>query len=146
MPYCCHCGNKIEDMDAYCPRCGAAQHVRTLDIGEGLSPRTASILCYIPFAGWIAAIVVLASHKFRHDRRVRFHAFQGLYLFVAWLLVDWVVHPFFRTFPGPHIPINELLQLALLVVWIFMLVKTSQDEQVSLPILGELAEKSLSES
>jgi uncharacterized membrane protein len=29
--------------------------------------------------------------------------------------------------------------------WIFMIVKTSQDEVYKLPILGELAEKSVSE-
>jgi len=104
------------------------------------------VLCYIPFLGWVAAIVVLASHRFRHDRTVRFHAFQGLYLFVAYLLVDWVLAPFFRMLPGLRFPLDKLLGLALLAVWIFMIVKTSQDQTYSLPILGELAQKSAAES
>ena len=62
---------------------------------ESLNPKTASILCYIPWVGWVAAIVVLASDRFRHDRAVRFHAFQGLYLFVAWLIADQVIRPMF---------------------------------------------------
>ena len=62
---------------------------------HGISPRTASLLCYIPILGWIVSIVVLASARFRADSRVRFHAFQGLYLFVAWLIVDWVLGPCF---------------------------------------------------
>jgi uncharacterized membrane protein len=33
-----------------------------------ISPRTASICCYIPGIGWIASIIVLASQKFRKDR------------------------------------------------------------------------------
>jgi len=153
MPYCCKCGTEVADPDVFCGSCGhrqasapAAPPIQT----AGLNSRTASILCYIPFVGWIAAIVVLASEKFRTDRAVRFHAFQGLYLFVAWLIVRWVIRPIpFFFFPGahiPHFPFDLILQLAILGVWIFMLVKVSQDQSYSLPILGELAHKSVSES
>ena len=45
--------------------------------------------------GWVAAIIVLAADRFRHDRILRFHAFQGLYLFVAWLIADHVLGPVF---------------------------------------------------
>ena len=41
--------------------------------------------------GWIAAIIVLASQRFKAMPTVRFHAFQGLYLFVAWLMNDQVL-------------------------------------------------------
>jgi len=110
------------------------------DFAASFSPRTASVLCYLPWIGWVAAIVVLASNTFRNNRTVRFHAFQGLYLFVAWLLVQWVFKPL--SFLGPGTPI---LQLAILAVWIFMIIKTSQEQVYSLPVIGELAEKSLSE-
>ncbi len=148
MAYCCQCGNPVADTDRFCARCGARQPVtpRRVQPMAGLSPRAASVLCYIPFVGWIASIVILASDRFRQDRSVRFHAFQGLYLFVAWLLIDWVVGPFFRLLPGPHFHLDRLLELAVLGVWIFMIIKTSQEQTFSLPILGELAERSLSES
>lgn len=153
MAYCCQCGNPVTDADIYCARCGARQRSAvpfpgSQTIGAGIPPRTASILCYIPFVGWVAAIVVLAADRFRHDRTVRFHAFQGLYLFVAWLFVSWVVSPFMHMIPGPgvHFGISKLLELALLAVWIFMIVKTSQEQVFSLPILGELAARSVSES
>ena len=58
--------------------------------------RTASILCYIPGVGWIMSIIVLASDRFRRDRAVRFHGFQALYLFVAWLIEQQVVGPMLR--------------------------------------------------
>ena len=133
--------------DQYCARCGSRQPLtsRTVDFASGLSPRVASILCYVPWAGWIAAIVVLASNSFRNNRAVRFHAFQGLYLFVAWLIVQWVFRPFSFFMPGPHIPIAAMLQAGLLAVSVFMMVKTGHDEVYSLPVLGELAERSLSE-
>jgi uncharacterized membrane protein len=111
----------------------------------GLSPRTASILCYIPTVGWIAAIIVLAARKFRAEKIVRFHAFQGLYLFAAWLVVQWVVHPVVMTMPEHFVRIDHILEGLILAVSIFMMVKTSHDDAYVLPIIGELAQRSASE-
>jgi uncharacterized membrane protein len=82
---------------------------------------------------------------------VRFHAFQGLYLFVAWLIVDLVLSPFFAMnfFAGgghfSNFALSGLLKLLIFGTWIFMMVKVSHDENFKLPIVGELAEKSVSE-
>jgi uncharacterized membrane protein len=106
-----------------------------------MNPRTASILCYVPAIGWIASIVVLASARFRHDRLVRFHAFQGLYLFVAWLMDDWVLRPVFGWVPGLHF--YQLVEAVLLGMSIFMMVKAAHDEAYALPLFGELAQRSM---
>jgi len=151
MPYCCQCGSSVEARDAYCGKCGARQPASSappVDYLRGVSPRAASLLCYIPILGWIVSIVVLASARFRGDTRTRFHAFQGLYLFVTWLIVDWVLSPMFGyTFGGPpfHQIFPGLLKAVIFGAWIFMIIKTSQDEMYKLPILGDLAEKSVSE-
>ena len=147
MPFCCQCGCQVGDASHYCSKCGAPQAgVRVgADFAAGMSPRTASILCYIPWVGWIAAIVVLASSTFRTNRTVRFHAFQGLYLFVAGLLIKWAFTPLAFFDRGPHIHLAGLLEMAILALWIFMIVKTSQGQVISLPVIVELAEKSLSE-
>lgn len=152
MPYCCQCGNPVATADAFCGVCGGRQPTSAsappIDYMHGMSPRTASLLCYIPILGWIFSIVVLASARFRTDSRVRFHAFQGLYLFVAWLLVDWVLSPMFSfAFLGPpmHQIFPGLMKAVIFVTWIFMMIKTSHDEMYKLPILGDLAEKSVSE-
>ena len=152
MPYCCQCGKSVGNHDAYCGVCGARQPAAAaapaMDYMQGISPRTASLLCYIPILGWIVSIVVLASARFRSDGRVRFHAFQGLYLFVAWLLVDWVLSPMFGfAFWGPpfHQFFPGLMKVIIFGAWIFMIIKTGHDETYKLPILGELAEKSVSE-
>jgi uncharacterized membrane protein len=147
MPYCCKCGNLVGSADIYCAKCGARQSAATPPPPptylSGISPRTASLLCYVPVLGWLAAIIVLASARFRHEPRVRFNAFQGLYLFVAWLIVDWVLTPMFG-FSHVHV-VPVLLKAAVFGAWIFMIIKASQDELFKLPILGELAEKSVSE-
>lgn len=148
MPYCSQCGNEVGPSDLFCGRCGSRQPVGAGPTPSntafaGVTPRTASICCYIPGVGWIASILILASQVYRHDRTVRFHAFQGLYLFVAWLLDGWVLRPVSEM--APHFPLHQLVELALLGMSIFMIVKTSRNEMYSLPIFGELAQKSVAE-
>jgi uncharacterized membrane protein len=146
MPFCCNCGQKVGPSDGFCAQCGAAQPQCSpvSDYLYGISPRTASLLCYIPIVGWVVAIVVLASARFRHERQVRFNAFQGLYLFVAWLIADWVLRPVFN-FPGMSHAFSGLIEAVIFGAWIWMIIKTAHGELYKLPILGDLAEKSVAE-
>ena len=148
MPFCSQCGNQVGATQIFCARCGtrqpqdpAAANPLVHDPLAGVTPRTASILCYIPVMGWIAAIVVLASQRYRHMATVRFHAFQGLYLFVAWMLNDQVLKWAFS-----RLHLHDLVNLVLLAMAVFMMVKTSHDEAYSLPLFGELAHRSVSEN
>jgi len=151
MPYCCQCGQQVAIRDTHCDSCGARQPAPSAAANHlhGISPRTASLLCYVPIVGWLAAIVVLASARFRQDTQVRFHAFQGLYLFVGWLIVDWVLDPLFRSPISWGLPfyriVPALLKIAIFVAWIFMMIKTAHNQQYKLPVFGELAEKSVAE-
>jgi uncharacterized membrane protein len=149
MPFCSQCGNQVGTA-LYCAQCGAKQPGDAAhptppgrDPLAGINPRTASILCYIPGIGWIASIIVLASDRFRHDRLVRFHGFQGLYLFVAWLLDDQVLRPIVQHIPGFHL--HSIVQAVLLGMSIFMMVKAAHDEAYALPLFGDLAHKSVAE-
>ena len=160
MPYCVQCGTSVGASDQFCAKCGARQPggpppgavppPRTGDFMSGVSNRNAALLCYIPMVGWIASIVVLASERFRRETGVRFHAFQGLYLFVAWLMVEWVISPalYFSDY-GFGFPLHRvasrILQLLIFAAWIVMIIKVSHDETYKLPIIGELAERSVSE-
>jgi len=161
MPYCCQCGAQVGVHDRYCGSCGAAQPFQASSQTSAPSqdatrptgfrnPRTAATLCYIPWFGWIPSVIVLASDRYQRDYEVRFHAFQGLYLFVAWLLVDWVVSPALRMTgvsiwqPMPHIG-GGILHLLILAGSIVMLVKAHRGEHYRLPIVGDLAERSVAE-
>lgn len=159
MPFCTHCGGQVKPADVYCARCGARQESageppaqetaaapgpQTKNPLDQLTPENAAILCYIPWLGWIASIVVLATERFRQNKTVRFHAFQGLYLFVLWLFVDWVFSPIAQYADATR-GISSLFKLGVLAVWIYMIVKTSQKEMVRLPLLGELADRSVAE-
>jgi len=153
MPYCPQCGTQVGASDQFCAKCGGRQPSAAAagtaphpEYMGGISNRNAALLCYIPWVGWVAAIVVLASERFRNNPQVRFHAFQGLYLFVAWLLVEWVVSPllWWDSFPM-HRAVPEAMHLVILIAWIFMIIKVSHDENYRLPIIGELADRSVSE-
>jgi uncharacterized membrane protein len=93
-------------------------------------------------------VVFLASQKYRTNPRVRFDAFQSLYLFVAWLIVSSAAPTLlFSGVPGSGIEhaFLELIKLALFICWIYLLVKAAQEEQVRLPIIGDLAARSTTE-
>ena len=151
MPFCVQCGTQVTVQDRFCGRCGTNQPGSSTVLGDnaqfpGVDARTASILCYVPVIGWVASIMVLASRRYRHDTEARFHAFQGLYLFVAWLIVDWVVGPMTHI-PGLYfgLSITRLLKLTIMGAWLFMLFKVIQRETFKLPLVGDWAEKSVAE-
>jgi uncharacterized membrane protein len=162
MPFCTQCGNQVNPGDLYCGACGARQEQAGTSPGPNpwqssgpntprkgdplpfFTNRNASLFCYLPWVGWIASIVVLAADKFREQREVRFHAFQGLYLFVIWLFVDWVFGPLTGYSTSTRL-IERIMKIGLVITSLFMVVKTSQGETIRLPVLGELAERSVSE-
>ena len=154
MPFCTHCGTQVGANDGFCAGCGAkqsagaggtggqhgSQRSELKDFGANMPPRTIAALCYVPGLGWLSSLYVLAGERFRQDMIVRFHAFQGLYLFVAWLVVG-ALSPMFNVgwrFTG--IP-----RTLLSVLGIVMLVKTLRNQDERLPFVGELADRSIRE-
>jgi uncharacterized membrane protein len=141
----------VDPSAAFCHNCGAAQPQagpQFTELLEGLSDRTASILCYIPVFGVIPAILFLAAHKYRKNTRVRFNAFQALYLFVAWLIISSAAPTLlFTGLPGfglEHL-IIDILKVAVFVCWIYLLIKAANHEEVRLPLIGDLAARSTTE-
>ncbi|MEI9811988.1 MAG: hypothetical protein WDO18_04640 [Acidobacteriota bacterium] len=142
MAFCNQCGKPVGEHDRFCAGCGATQSGAAAP-RPPIDPKQMATLCYIPWIGWIASAAILATGKYKKERRVIFHAFQGLFLFIAWLLVDWVVKPMFG-FPGmigrSFVP--GVMHLVIFIAWVIALIKTHQGEDYHLPVIGELAEKS----
>jgi uncharacterized membrane protein len=140
----------VDARAAFCFNCGARQATppETIEILNRMSDRTASMLGYIPIFGVIPAIIFLASHKYRKNSRVRFDAFQSVYLFVAFLIVSSVLPAvFLLSFGhfGIHALFIGLLKAALFITWIYLLITAAQEQQVHLPIVGDLAARSAAE-
>jgi uncharacterized membrane protein len=151
MAFCTNCGTQVDAKASFCQNCGAPQRPsgrQFNDVLEGISDRAACILCYIPVFGVIPAIIFLASQRFRTNFRVRFNAFQGLYLFVTWLIVSSAAPTLlFTTFSG-HVLEHLLLGIMkslLVITWIYLLIKAAHEQEVRLPILGDLAARSTQE-
>jgi len=155
VPFCTNCGTNTGEGASYCSHCGAKQpgaqsgwNSPGPDLLAGMSNRTAAILCYIPVFGVIPAIIFLASHKYRLNARVRFDAFQALYLFVAWLVVSTAAPILLLTsLPGSggELHVVGLFKAAAFICWIYLLIKAAQEQQVRLPIIGDLAARSATE-
>lgn len=158
--FCPQCGSRMNDGDRFCSQCGWAAQTAGPSAGfqasgfqasatgvadAGISPATASILCYVPFVGWIMSVIVFASTTLKNNRTTLFHAFQGLYLFIAWLVLDWFLEPVFRQLPGPTRTMIGLTKAALLVTWIYTLIQTANRRMVRLPLLSEWADRSITE-
>ena len=158
MAYCTHCGTQLGEGDRFCAKCGASQSATpppvpdtqhpTPDTGgasrPGLRPNVAALLCYIPGLGWIASVIFLSADPYRRNRYVRFHAMQGLFLSAIYLLTQWVFVPLHGPFfPFHWLGFRGILKLAVLIAQIIGIVKTARNEDYRLPLLSELAEKSM---
>jgi uncharacterized membrane protein len=111
-----------------------------------MTDNMAGALCYL--FGFITGILFLVLAPYNQDRRIRFHAFQSIFLNIAWIAI-WIVITFitlmFRVIPFLGIFISAVLHFAIglggFIVWLYMMFKTYNGEKIVLPIVGPLAEK-----
>ena len=101
------------------------------------------MLCYIPELGWIASVIFLASDSYRHDRYVRFHAFQGLFLQAANLVLRFIFPVPIPFFPFHRVGLRGILHLLVVIAQVVGIIKTVQRQDYRVPIASDLAEKSM---
>ena len=102
-----------------------------------MTDNVAATLCYV--LGFITGIIFLVLEPYNKSKTVRFHAFQSIFLSVAYLVIMVavsVILPF-----GLSLTLGPLIGLAFFVLWLFLLWKTYQNQKVVLPVIGPLAEK-----
>lgn len=110
----------------------------------GVDARLASVLCYAGW--WVTGIVFLFAER-RHAG-VRFHAAQSIVVFGALSVVLFLCGganaiAFFMAVPTFQLvqTVGNVLWLAAVVLWLFLLVKTWQGETWRVPGAGHLAKK-----
>jgi uncharacterized membrane protein len=111
----------------------------------GLTPNVAGALAYL--LGFITGILFLVIDPFKTDRFVRFHAFQSIFANLAWIAF-WIVwqvvtltltaltHGFLFIILAP---INLLIALGGLCLWIYLMYTAYQGKTFQIPIIGPLA-------
>lgn len=151
MAYCSNCGTQMEGQ--YCPKCGTpapgatfTQPASAVSTQPGLSINGASALCYL--FGFITGIIFLVLAPYNQDQRVRFHAFQSIFLNVAVIVVQVGVTILALMFHAISFSLgllmgslHALVSLVFFLVWLYMMWKSYQGEKVVLPIIGPMAER-----
>ncbi len=101
-----------------------------------IDDNVASALCYLLLG--VTGALLLFLEPYSHNRRVRFHAFQAIFVNLA-IIVFWVA----ISFVGKSLAllISPLFLLACLVLWLMLIWAAWQNERLVLPVIGPMAEK-----
>jgi uncharacterized membrane protein len=116
-----------------CSRCPApAENKATPAIDDNI----ANALCYLLLG--VTGTLMLFLDPYRHNHRVRFHAFQAilvnLVIILVWLAISLL---------GKHLAmlLSPVFTLGALVLWLVLIWTAWQNERIVLPLIGPLAEK-----
>lgn len=101
----------------------------------GLPKNTVAAICYIPFIGWIAAIVFFLIEK---DKLIRFHAMQSIVLEIG----GWIL----KLLMGLTlilIPLVPLVMILIILLQLYLILQTYNGKEISLPKIGDFVKKQL---
>jgi uncharacterized membrane protein len=166
MAFCANCGSSVDGR--FCQKCGAPvgapgpapaapgpppgvspvpqPAAPIVAPSVGMTDNMAGALCYL--FGFITGILFLVLAPYNQDRNIRFHAFQSIFLNIAWVILWFVV--FFVTLVFRAVPflgffitavLNFVLGLGGFIMWLYMMFKTYNGEKIVLPVIGPMAEK-----
>ena len=147
MPvFCTNCGTQVPDGVGFCQACGKPLPRGPEVVGgtpppsassAGLSDHAAAALAYITF---IPAIIFLMIEPYNHNRFVRFHAWQCIFLCLARIVLGVL---FAMPLGLGHLillPIQLSIGLIFFVLWLLAIINAAQGKWFHLPIIGEMAE------
>ena len=143
MAFCATCGSAVEG--EFCAKCGSrvgaapsAASGPAMQASGAMADNVASGLCYL--AGLITGIIFLVLAPYNKNPVIRFHAFQSIFLNVAWIVLFYginivlgILHLWSLFF------FSSLVGLAFFVLWIILLIQTFQGKTIVLPVIGPLA-------
>ncbi len=107
---------------------------------SGLSDNAAGGIAYTTL---IPAIVFLIIEPFKRSPLVRFQAWQSIFFFVAWAIVNILIGVVQHLVPSGvflTLTVMELVGLAIFVIWLVVFIGAFAGRRIKLPIIGDLAE------
>ena len=154
MPFCSNCGAEVQGN--FCAKCGApaagaaggtaAPPPPPVPMPQVLTDNVASALCYL--LGLLTGILFLILAPYSQNRAIRFHAFQSIFLNVAWIAVFIalsVVSMALLPIPFVGAILSMLMHLGahlgFFTLWLMLMYKAYNNERWVLPVIGPLAEK-----
>src|ERR1700684_347168 len=146
MPFCSKCGSAVEGR--FCAKCGAPMDGAPgragpapsysppppgTAAGAGMDDNVAGALCYL--VGFITGILFLVLAPYNQNRTIRFHAFQSIFLNIAWFavyIVAKIISYAFLAIPilGVFVSVVLLLAVSLagVIIWFYLMFKTYNGE------------------
>jgi uncharacterized membrane protein len=170
MAFCANCGAEVQGR--FCAKCGAPAPAAGASAGAappppqpppaspfpaaagpapaaqaaGLEENLACALCYV--LGLLTGILFLVLAPYNQNRLIRFHAFQSIFLNIAWIAIYIVlsivgIALFSIPFLGAMLSIVLHLAafLGFFILWLMLMYKAYNRERWVLPFIGPLAEK-----
>ena len=132
MAVCRNCGAAPES--GQCPTCQTS----ALDKPETqvIDDNVASALCYLALG--VTGVLFLFLAPYNRNRRVRFHAFQAIFVNLA-IIIFWIA----ISLIGQRVAllISPLFMLACLILWLALIWTAWHDRRIILPLIGTIAEK-----
>lgn len=98
-----------------------------------LPANVAGAVCYAPFVGWVAAIVLLIVEK---EAGVRWHAVQAILLTMTAWVVGWGLGLTIIL-----VPLAAVVWVGVLILELVLAVATYQESKIELPVLGKWTDK-----
>jgi len=152
MAFCANCGAQGEGR--FCPKCGSPLAANggttpppaTPVQSAGMTDNLAAALCYLLTI--LTGILFLVLEPYNKNKTIRFHAFQAIFLGVAFFVISIVGSILTVAFIA--IPVigalfallfHTILWLVFVCSILFLMYKAYNNEKVVLPIIGPLAEK-----
>src|SRR5579863_8610535 len=147
MAFCANCGSEVSGR--FCQKCGAPMGgpapgpTPGVDPGPspvqplpppagapslGMTDNLAAALCYL--VGFITGILFLVLAPYNQNRTIRFHAFQSIFLNIAWVIF-WIVISMvslmFSFVPFLRLFVATVLEFAVglggFILWLYLMFK-----------------------
>ncbi len=165
MSACQSCGTALAADTRFCQSCGSPTDLRS-DASVSATESPAGVAVMPPpgeagsktmdtnlvgaltyLAGFITGIIFLVLGPYKSNSFVRFHAFQSIFLNVAWIGF-WIVWMILSAVLTPltagvfgliALPLMLIFTLAGFGVWIFLMYEAYQQKLFQLPVVGKFA-------
>jgi uncharacterized membrane protein len=135
---CPACKTETGSNSQFCPHCGANMTTgvaaSTVAQQSGLSETAAGVVAYITI---IPAIIFLVMDPYNRSPFIRFHAWQSIFFGIAVA----IIHIVLGVIPILGWILLFPVALALLIFWIFVMIKASKGERYKIPFIGNFAEQ-----
>ena len=136
MATCRSCGVEISAGATSCPVCHAT---------VGVQPAPGHLIPALTYlVGFVTGLIFLNVEPYDRDPEVRFHAKQSIAFSVAWFAFNIIIGVFIAVLPHTLGALFGFLQeignLAMAVLWVYLMYQAYIGNQYRVPVLADWAE------